>query len=163
MADIRVIFFDLGDTLVHVKDNHDPLGSLEVIAFVPALLQQLKANGFRLGIISNTGENTKDVVDSALQSVGILQFFEDELRIYSADPDIKSEKPASRIFRKAAERAGLASAPERCLFVANEDEDRKAAQQKVNMQVCAEPGSDGGAECLAQLTGIDVRKIVDGE
>lgn len=52
-----VAFFDLGNTLaaVHVSSSGDRLESLAIYPYVPRVLQDLRAQGVRLGIISNRG------------------------------------------------------------------------------------------------------------
>lgn len=103
-----VIFFDLGDTLGTPIISPPPLHIIGFDAFdyVPPVLQRLSSQGLRLGVISNTGEDPGVVVNQVLDAAGILPLFDADLLIYSAD--VGQTKSSAGIFRRAAERAGLA-------------------------------------------------------
>ena len=102
LSDIAVIFFDLGDTLGSAELSPPPshLKAFHVFPFVPDVLNRCRERGLRLGIISNTGDEKSPAVDAVLSSAQILDFFEDGLRIYSGDVDLRKDNPA--IFRLAA-------------------------------------------------------------
>lgn len=135
-----VVFFDLGRTL------GDPVFSLpsghlvgfEVYPFVPSLLRQLQEAGHRLGVISNTGAETGDRVDAVLEKAGILGFFEAPLRLYSADVGLDKSTPA--IFAAAVERAELAGKAAACLFVGEDEHERKQAEA-AGLRTCPDPRS----------------------
>jgi leucyl aminopeptidase len=127
MGEIEVVFFDLGETLgspvflpgsIHLAD-------FQVFPFVPSLLQQLKERGLKMGLISNTGEDTGTQIDQVLESAGILHFFEPPLRIYSKDVGLTKDDP--EIFRLATSRAGFSDSPSSCLFVGENDGERHTA------------------------------------
>lgn len=124
---IAAVFFDLGDTLGTPVVSPPPvhLTEFEVFPFVPSLLQQLKLRGLRLGLISNTGQETGEAVDQILQVAGILEFFEPPLRIYSKDVGLTKADP--EIFRLAAARAGFSGSPRSCLFVGEDAGERDTA------------------------------------
>jgi leucyl aminopeptidase len=118
-----VVFFDLGDTLGTVmlapKANAT---AFQPFDFVTALLGRLKAEGLRLGIISNTGDDPGTAIDRILAGAGILTFFDDSLRIYSKD--VGASKDSPKIFKLAVKRAGFGDDPGRCLFVGENATER---------------------------------------
>lgn len=133
-----VVFFDIGDTLGTPKISPPPsrLEGLDIYPHIPNILQQLKDNGLKIGIISNTGNETEDNMKRVLEEAGIYSFFEPNLLIYSSVVGIS--KPSPEIFRLAAERAGHATEPKNCLFVGEDSKERKAAHD-VGWQVVPHP------------------------
>jgi len=125
----KVVFFDIGDTLgVPIFTLPPPrLRGLDVFPYVHDELQALRAHNVRLGIISNTGDDTGEAVDGVLEASGILDVFESQLRIYSKDVGFTKASP--EIFRLAAERAGHAATPHNCLFVGEDKEERRVARE----------------------------------
>jgi hypothetical protein len=123
--DPRAVFFDLGDTLGTATLSGAPrrLLSFHLFPFVLPLLRQLKAAGLRLGVISNTGDDAGAAVDGVLATSGLLALLEPDLRIYSKDVGL-SKKDGPEIFRLAAERAGFAGEPQRCVFVGEDGRER---------------------------------------
>ena len=105
---IEVVFFDIGDTLVG-KDKQWLPGA-------QAVLTALKALGLRLGVISNTGELTREDLTKLLPPDFDWKIFEPELVVLSSE--VKVAKPSPAIFQKAVERAGVEAA--RCLFCTEE-------------------------------------------
>src|SRR5215813_85745 len=99
----KVIFFDLGDTLI--TDNK---------AWIPGAKDALIAlhqSGSQLGIISNTGALGRADIIAALPQDFDMTLFRGDLVIFSSEVGI--EKPAPDIFRLAVARAGLP--PQQCL------------------------------------------------
>src|SRR4051794_21928350 len=136
--EIKTVFFDLGDTLGTAVLSPPPsrLVSFDVFPFVPPLLESLKGRGLRLGVISNTGEDGGTAVDSVLETIGLLPFFEPELRIYSKEVGLRKDSP--EIFRLAAERTGLPDAARHCLFVGEDGRERGFAAE-AGMRVSPHP------------------------
>src|SRR5580765_5611071 len=66
----EVIFFDLGDTLGSAVLSSPPLHlvAFDVYPFVSQLLSDLQHQGIRLGIISNTGDDGREMVDAVLRA-----------------------------------------------------------------------------------------------
>ena len=122
-----IVFFDLGDTLV-VTPPGGPL-VLKVLPFVPEILKKLKHTQvggapLRLGVISNTGNETADSMHAVLQPTGLLGFFEPNLLLYSSvEHHDKTEKI---FFEIAAQRAGVP--PAKCVYVGEKDAERKVAE-----------------------------------
>jgi bacterial leucyl aminopeptidase len=135
---VKIIFFDLGDTLGQAVLSPPPvhLVDFDVFPFVGDLLTRLRARGLRLGIISNTGSDSGAQVDGILARAGILDHFDPALRIYSQDIGLKKDSP--QIFLEAAARAGEEHEPASCLFV-GEDVAERAHAAAAGLQVCPHP------------------------
>jgi FMN phosphatase YigB (HAD superfamily) len=131
---ISVIFFDLGDTLVTTRPR----------AWLPgaqALLKSLGEAGFRLGIISNTGDlATRDAILDLLPAGFDLAVFEEQLVLFSSE--VKREKPDPLIFKEAVKRAGVPA--NQCLFVTENIVDTLMAQHvgMRTIRVQTAPNSD---------------------
>src|SRR5215218_5039189 len=113
-------FFDIGNTLASVRlSPRQPhrLERLDVYPQVSDVLQELRDNGVRLGIVSNIGQETEEDVRRVLEEGQIYDFFEPSLLIYGA-------KDSPEIFRRAAEQAGHSATPERCLYVGENRAER---------------------------------------
>ena len=108
-----VAFFDIGDTLGSARlspQQPHRLERLDIYPQVSAVLQELRNNGVRLGIVSNIGQETEEKVRTVLEEGQIYDFFEPSLLVYGA-------KDSPEIFRRAAEQAGHSATPERCLYI----------------------------------------------
>ncbi|MDQ3802364.1 MAG: HAD family hydrolase [Acidobacteriota bacterium] len=121
-----VVFCDIGNIL-GVPRFSPPPPTLEVFSFVEGALTELRDKGVRLGVISNTGDETAETMDEILKKSGILDYFEPNLLIYSSV--VGKTKDSPEIFELAAEAAGLADHPERCLFVGEDPRERSFAAQ----------------------------------
>jgi len=126
-SEVAVVFFDLGDTLGSPILSPPPihLAGFQVFPFVLSLLQQLKQRGLRMGLISNTGD------DTGRRSIRSLNrrdptVFRASLRIYSKDVGLTKEDP--EIFRLAITRAGFSDSPGSCLFVGEDAGERDTAK-----------------------------------
>src|SRR5262249_23283119 len=108
------------------------------------VLQSLQELGVRMGVISNTGEETVVTMRAALEGAGIYDFFDPTLLIYSSV--VKMTKDNPEIFREAAAAADLASDPQRCIFVGENPEERKVART-AHCRTAASP-----AAVLAQVS-----------
>jgi bacterial leucyl aminopeptidase len=130
MIDIKtsVVFFDIGDTLGTANISHPDLRleGIDLYSYIPSILQQLKDNGLKIGIISNTGKETIESMKLVLEAAQIYHFFEPDLLIYSSVVGVN--KPSPEIFRLAAQRAGHAQTPQHCLFVGEDSKERKVAK-----------------------------------
>lgn len=135
---LQVIFFDLGDTLGTAILSPPPvhLVTFDVYPFAAGLLADLRHQGLRLGIISNSGDDGRTTVDAVLQTSGILDYFDPGLCLYSHDVGLTKNSPA--IFARAAELAGFAASPQRCLFVGEDGAERGFAIE-AHMRVCPHP------------------------
>jgi FMN phosphatase YigB (HAD superfamily) len=125
---LKVIFFDLGDTLV--KQNPDG-GSRKIwIEGAQEAIAQLNGKGVRLGIISNTGTLERhELFDDLLPTDFNADVFEENLIILSSEVD--AVKPKLRIFAHAIDNAGVA--PVECLFC-TEDLSHTLAAQEIGMR-----------------------------
>uniref|UniRef100_UPI00286EAA6C HAD family hydrolase n=1 Tax=Chamaesiphon sp. VAR_48_metabat_403 TaxID=2964700 RepID=UPI00286EAA6C len=80
------VFFDIGDTLGTPRISHPALQleGIDIYAYIPNILQQLKDNNFKIGIISNTGNETAASMKIVLERAAIYNFFDPNLLIYSS-------------------------------------------------------------------------------
>lgn len=117
----EAIFFDIGNTLGSPKIlPNGSLAALNIYNYVPNVLEQLRGDGKRLGVISNIGNDTAENVERILEESGILTFFQSDLLIYGS-------KDSADIFKRAATQAGLSTTPQKCLFVGEDSKERNYA------------------------------------
>jgi bacterial leucyl aminopeptidase len=130
MNKVTVVFFDIGNTLGSPKISPPPyhLESLNIYPYIPGILQQLKSDDLRLGMISNTGNETEASMKKVLETSRIYDFFDQNLLIYSSVVGIS--KPDPEIFRLAATKSGNGNTPANCLFVGEDSKERKAARSE---------------------------------
>jgi FMN phosphatase YigB (HAD superfamily) len=127
---VRVIFFDIGDTLATpIFDEQDRLVGFNVFPDALEALEDLRPRPFRLGTISNPGGLVPEVVNRALDECGLLPFFEPTLIIYR-------KKDSAAVFADAAARAGVA--PDQCVFVGENSGERRFASD-AGMRVAPHP------------------------
>jgi putative hydrolase of the HAD superfamily len=115
--EIKAIFFDLGETLVTQNRKW--------IAGAKSTIESLANQGLRLGIISNTGNLTREQVKQLLPSDFDFSLFENELVILSSEVGL--EKPDLPIFQLIVKRAQIKS--EECLFCTENLIDTLVAQR----------------------------------
>jgi putative hydrolase of the HAD superfamily len=91
------------DALSEMREYHARFNLWELVPdFVPQALGRLRADGFRLGVVSNANGTLHEAFDR----LGLAPFF--EVIIDSADEGV--EKPHPRLFEVALERAGATPA-----------------------------------------------------
>lgn len=139
-----VAFFDIGDTLgrVTVSASGDRIERVEVLPGVADALRGLRAEGARLGIISNRGGVPEEEVRRALGEAGLLDFFDAALIVFGP-------KDSAEIFRRAARLAGRE--PRACVFVGENVQERARAAE-AGMGVAATP-RDAAAACRDAAAG----------
>jgi FMN phosphatase YigB (HAD superfamily) len=72
MSNIEVIFFDIGNTLAVARVNSaGRFASLEPLPGAIDALRRFKQAGYRLGIISNTGDETSAALQKVLTAAGL--------------------------------------------------------------------------------------------
>src|SRR5262245_21689782 len=114
-----VVFFDIGDTLaipILTEDNH--LQQFTVLPKVKEVLESLKADGIRMGIISNPGSESTVTVKTALQECGLLQFIDENIIIFGT-------KDSPAIFVWASQKANQPA--DQCVFVGENSSERSFA------------------------------------
>ena len=130
---IRVIFFDLGDTLVRVPKIWLPGAQ--------ALLAALKQGGVRLGIISNTTGllNRRAILDLLPDDFDINQF-DSSLVLFSSEVGI--DKPDKGIFEAAVVAANVLAS--QCVYCSENIVETLVAQHvgMHSIRVQASPNSD---------------------
>jgi FMN phosphatase YigB (HAD superfamily) len=138
---LKAVFFDIGDTLVITSDKTWVSGAKEA-------LTALRALGLRLGIISNTGDLSREKVLDLLPADFNFGVFENDLIILSSEVHLKKPDPA--IFRLAVKRANVK--PGECLFCTEELDHTLIAQQTGMLAArVLQPPSNSDA---GQLAGI---------
>jgi hypothetical protein len=132
------VFFDIGETLGSAVISPPPhrLQRLDVYPYIPAVLEDLRDRGARLGIISNTGEEREDRLREVLVDAGIFDFFDSALLVYSAEVGLTKDSP--EIFRLAARLAGMENHLDLCLFVGEDSWERGFALE-AGMRVAPHP------------------------
>ncbi len=153
-AEPRVIFFDLGDTLIF----SNAAGQMERFADALDVLQILQQRGYRLGLISNQPAGTTvGQVQAVLQNLALGRYIESALVTISTEIPGNAGKPNRPIFDLALQKAGHAAASDRSIFVTETFSHITAARGfgwrailKRNTGSC-QPG-DG--ECVAGLSGL---------
>jgi putative hydrolase of the HAD superfamily len=93
-------------------------------ACVPTVLDELRARGTRLGVISNWDPSARSI----LQACGLLDKFETVI----ISSEVGVSKPQERIFRIALEQAG--AKPENCLYVGDNYYDDVVGAEAVGMK-----------------------------
>ena len=117
---IEVVFFDIGDTLVS-KKRWLP-GAREFIG-------KLKEKKIRIGLISNTGDLSREAIQKLLPGDFDFAIFEEGLTLLSSEIGIK--KPSLGIFSLAVQHAGVS--PWNTLFI-GESLTESLAAQRAGMQ-----------------------------
>lgn len=136
-------------------------GKLTLLPGVKALVDDLKAHGFRIAVGTST---PKVNFEFMLSQTGILQAFDG----YATSEDAARSKPAPDTFLKAAERISLP--PRACVVI--EDavagvQAGKAAGMKVVAVTTTRPRAelhqaDRVVDSLAELTASDFTKLLNG-
>src|ERR1044072_1250990 len=119
-----VIFFDLDCTLGSARLDYPSyrLTGFDVYPHVGKILEHLRDNGVRLGIISNTGDESAERINGVLEDAHIFGFFETGLLVYSSVVHYKKDSP--EIFKLAVVKAGLSATPHQCMFVGEDRRER---------------------------------------
>lgn len=112
---IEVVFFDIGDTLI---------GNKQWVPGAKDILNSLRKNQVRVGLISNTGTWTRDQLEKRLPEDFDFADFEEGLVLLSSEVGI--EKPKITMFSLAVHHAGVA--PSKTLFVCENLRETMAAQ-----------------------------------
>lgn len=117
---IKVIFFDLGDTLV-ISDRE----KREWMPGAKAVLKRLTEMGVRLGIISDTAKLSRKQLLELLPEDFDFGAFESGLVVLSSEVGV--EKPDPAIFRLAIKKAHVP--PGETLFVGESSEETDVAER----------------------------------
>lgn len=131
---IKVVFFDLGGTLI--GNNKDWIPGAQ------GTLTTLNEKPIRLGLISNTGDLLRPAILDLLPEDFDLGIFEEGLIVFSSEVHVA--KPEPEIFRLAIRRAGVR--PTECLFCTEESSHLRMAHQErmQTVRVGTAPGGDIG-------------------
>jgi len=133
------VFFDLGDTLAAPVIENGRLASLDVYPFVTEVLMRLREFGddqgsVAVGLISNTGNATAQMMDDLLEACGLRSLVDPPLCLYSSVEGLDKSQPA--LFERARSRAGLPAAS--CVYV-GEDAAERAVAASVGFRVSPQP------------------------
>jgi bacterial leucyl aminopeptidase len=124
----RAVFFDIGNVLASpvLASDHITLVGLSVYPFVPEVLEAVRTQQARLGIISNTAcSDTTETMKAVLDQAGLLRFFDVKLLLFSSVEGI--DKTKVELFQRAAVRAELP--PQHCVFVGEDAKERDVARR----------------------------------
>jgi putative hydrolase of the HAD superfamily len=126
----KVVFFDIGDTLVSKK---------KWLSGAKELISHLKSKRIRIGLISNTGNLSRDELEKLLPSDFEFELFEEGLVLLSSEVGV--EKPDLSIFLLAIQHATVS--PWETLFVGESLTEVLAAQNSGMhaIRIC-DPASD---------------------
>lgn len=137
---IRAIFFDLGDTLVKTNPKSWLPGAKDLLA-------SLKQKGFRLGIISNTGNLAdRTAILGLLPTDFDLTAFESGLVLFSSEVGVA--KPGKEIFEKGISQAGIPARD--CLYCSENIVETLVAQHVGMLAIRVQPPPGGDLSVLAQ-------------
>jgi HAD superfamily hydrolase (TIGR01662 family) len=112
---IKVVLFDLGDTLVveeEIQGRHLWEVELQKVPYVDQVLHELKKQ-YKLGIVSNTTTSREEHVRIALKKIGIERNFD----VIVTSVDVGYEKPHEKIFLTALRKLGVE--PNEAVMVGN--------------------------------------------
>jgi FMN phosphatase YigB (HAD superfamily) len=131
----KVVFFDLGNTLVVSGTTKWNLPAKDV-------LSDLKNSGVRLGLISNTANLTRAKLKQLLPLDFDFNVFEANLVLLSSEIGI--EKPSLEIFELAISRTGISASE--CLYCSEDFQETLGAQRvgMVGARIQPPPNSDLG-------------------
>lgn len=133
-----VAFFDIGNTLasVRVSAAGDSIAELTVFPDVLPVLEALRREGVRLGILSNRGPVPEQSVNDALERAGLLSFFERAFILYGP-------KDTPRLFEQAAARVrqsgGVTGGARTTLLFVGEDASERAQARAADFLVAPHP------------------------
>ena len=133
-----VAFFDIGNTLasVRVSAAGDSIAELNVFPDVLPVLEALRREGVRLGILSNRGPVPEQSINDALERAGLLSFFERQFILYGP-------KETPRLFEQAAARvrqSGVVTGGARTtLLFVGEDASERAQARAADFLVAPHP------------------------
>ncbi len=133
-----VAFFDIGDTLasVRVSAAGDSIEEMTVLPDVLPALEELRAEGVQLGILSNRGTIEEKNVNEALDRAGLLQFFDPDLILYGPKNSTLLFEQATAVVRGQSEENE--DEPQILLFVGENAAERSFAQG-ANFLVASHP------------------------
>ncbi len=124
-----VVFFDIGDTLG--TPVFTPAGDLSEIVVSPTVLEvleELSEKNIRIGIISDPGPLSTDLINFLLQDAGVFEYVDLELVHYGS-------KNSTDIFLDAAAAAGVSA--QECVFVGESLSERIVASDAGFLAVAA--------------------------
>jgi HAD superfamily hydrolase (TIGR01662 family) len=112
---IKVVLFDLGDTLVveeEIQGRHLQEVELQKVPYVDHVLHELKKR-YKLGVVTNTTTSGEEHVRTALKKIGIERDFD----VIVTSVDVGYEKPHEKIFLTALRK--LCVKPNEAVMVGN--------------------------------------------
>lgn len=125
LTPVDVVFLDAGDTLVMRKPGSAPDSRFQWAPGARSALNQLRASGVRLGLLSNAPPMPREQLLARLPADFSFDLFEPDLVVISGEVGV--EKPDPAIFALAVQRARAPAAE--CLFCTEELLHVLAAQE----------------------------------
>lgn len=124
MNKIKVVFFDMGNTLLHFHTGKsDDEKDIEGLKILTQYLNKLRALGYKIGVISNTCYYD-EVMKECFKKAGISDLIDSFTFSYS----LKVGKPDKEIFKHALEKMNVL--PNEAIMIGdNLNSDIKPAQE----------------------------------
>lgn len=131
-------FFDIGDTLakVRVSPAGNDIEEMIVLSGVLPALEELRLEGIRLGILSNRGNIEEKKVNEALESDGLLLFFEPALIFYGPKNSTEIFERTAAVVRKLSEEG---QGENQILLFVGENANERAFAQEAGFLVASHP------------------------
>ena len=114
-----IVFFDIGETILTQQSN----GSFDWIPEAKAAVVTIRSKGVRLGLISNTGTETRASLTNIFPA-NFFDHFDSQLIVLSSE--VQVDKPELGIFYHALKAAQQPAS--NCIFVVEKQSEAFAAQ-----------------------------------
>lgn len=157
------IIFDWGDTLMRDFLQYEgPMAEWPEVELMPGVEKTLQdlSRGFNLFVASNAGSSDAELVEKALQRVGIARYFKS---IFTGT-ELESKKPHLDFYRRLCKK--IRTPPGECLMVGDNLEKDIIPARRIGMQAAwlsPEGGEEGDywkIDSLPQVIEIVKRRSV---
>jgi putative hydrolase of the HAD superfamily len=154
---VRVVLFDLGDTLVveeSVAGKHLGEVILEKVPYLDEVLTELKNRGYKLGIVTNTVTSREEHVRLALRKIDIEKYFD----VVITSVDVGFNKPDEKIFLAALKAVN--AKPEEAVMVGNRIAVDILGGNRVGMKTVLYKWNERYADKITSVEETPTRTIV---
>jgi putative hydrolase of the HAD superfamily len=146
---IKAIIFDLGDTVIEQRHDHDQTLDELQLTLIGGARQALAtlSRSYKIGMITNTSKSTAANVIAALTALGIGKY----IRVVVTSVDVGYKKPANEIFENALRSLHVRS--DESLMIGNDLIEDIHGAQAVGMHTgLFDPSGRFGRACDADFT-----------